>query len=291
MSKQPANGLSVNQVCLNDMSTTMTCLPFDMRPTQGPYDHKFYDAIRSGSRRSAEVVIPIVLELIQAKAVVDVGCGDGTWLAVFRELGVKDMLGLDGEYVDRRQLQIPELEFRPTDLSRPFALERSFDLAISLEVAEHLPAESAEGFVRSITRLAPVVLFSAAIPFQGGTNHLNEQWPDYWTGLFGKYRYLAIDCIRPRTWDDDRVEFWYRQNCFLYASAAVIDSRDVFSKAYEVTNPRQLRLVHPQRYIGLAQPQVGVRKACGILGQSLKDALWRRLGNRLIRAPRAGAGQ
>jgi hypothetical protein len=61
---------------------------------------------------------------------------------------------------------------------------RTFDLAICLEVAEHLPPEAAEGFIDSLTRLAPVVLFSAAITFQVGNQHLNGQWPDYWATLF-----------------------------------------------------------------------------------------------------------
>jgi SAM-dependent methyltransferase len=124
-------------------------------------------------------VVPTVLRLVQPEPVVDVGCGDGAWLSVFRELGVNHRFGLDGDYVDRRLLQIPQDQFSATDLSLPFRLPCTFDLAVSLEVAEHLPPQSAEDFVDSLTRLAPVVLFSAAIPLQGGTHHLNEQWPDY----------------------------------------------------------------------------------------------------------------
>jgi len=43
------------------------------------------------------VVVPIVPEVIEAKSVVEVGCGGGTWLAVFRELGVRDIVGLAGD--------------------------------------------------------------------------------------------------------------------------------------------------------------------------------------------------
>ena len=210
------------------------------------YTSEFYDNIRGGSRRSAHAVVPIVLQLVEPKAVVDVGCGDGTWLAVFRELGVSDTVGLDGDYVDRRRLQIPEDQFRATDLSSQFGLPRTFDLAVSLEVAEHLPPQSAEGFVDSIVRLAPVVLFSAAIPFQSGTQHLNEQWPDYWAALFRRHDYVPIDCIRDKIWDNDDVEWWYAQNCFLFANTSFLKHNEALRTAFEATNPRQLSLVHPR---------------------------------------------
>jgi hypothetical protein len=163
---------------------------------KAPYTNVFFDTIRGGSRRSAQVVVPIVLQMLHPKSVVDVGRGDGTWLSVFRELGIRETVGLDGDYVDRRQLQIPQDQFEATDLSSPFGLPRTFDLAMSLEVAEHLPPQSAEGFVDCVTQLAPLVLFSAAIPRQGGTQHLNEQWPEYWAALFRARDYLPIDCIR-----------------------------------------------------------------------------------------------
>ena len=63
------------------------------------------------------------------------------------------------------------------DLAQPLQIDRRFDLALSLEVAEHLPPECGSEFVQTLTDLSSVILFSAAIPFQGGTDHLNEQWP------------------------------------------------------------------------------------------------------------------
>src|SRR5262249_50066622 len=156
------------------------------------------------------------------RSIVDVGCGLGTWLAAFRELGVTDVVGIDGEYVDRDLLEIPQEQFREVDLSAPFSLDRTFDLAISLEVAEHLPPEAAEAFVESVARLAPVVLFSAAIPFQSGNHHLNEQWPDYWTTLFRRHNYVPIDCIRGKIWDNYEVEPWYVQNSLIFADTSFV---------------------------------------------------------------------
>jgi hypothetical protein len=226
-------------------------------------------------------VVPFVLQVVQPKAVVDVGCGDGTWLAVFREHGVSDILGLDGDYVDRRQLQIPHDQFRVMDLSSPFALPRTFDLAVSLEVAEHLPPECAEGFVGSLARLAPVVLFSAAIPLQGGMHHLNEQWPEFWTTLFQAHDYVAIDCVRGRIWDNVDVEWWYAQNSLVFADAAFLRHHAGLWAAFEAKNPRPVNLVHPRLYVSRArlvvQPEYGVRKALGILARSLRDSIRRRM--------------
>ena len=243
------------------------------------YTHDFYEMIRSGSRRSAAVVVPIALELVRAKSVVDVGCGDGTWLAAFEQQGVTDAVGLDGDYVDRRLLQIPQDRFIPTDLFAPFRLARTFDLAVSLEVAEHLPPAAAESFVRSLTALAPVVLFSAAIPFQGGMHHVNEQWPDYWAALFQSHDYLPIDGIRSRIWRNDQVEWWYAQNTLLFAPAARIQQDAVLRREFERTHPEQLCLVHPRKYLATAQapaPQPGVRAASYSLAEAIKRAvLWR----------------
>lgn len=246
------------------------------------YSTEFYEKIRTGSQSSAEALVPAVLQLVHPKSVVDVGCGDGTWLSVFREFGVTDTLGIDGEYVDRGLLRIPQDEFRAVDLSEPFKLGRSFDLAISLEVAEHLPPNSAQTFVASLTALAPIVLFSAAIPFQGGTRHLNEQWPDYWGALFERHNYVPIDCIRQKLWNNDDVEFWYIQNCLIFASSSFVQDNDVLRTAYQATNPRGLRMVHPRGYLRatlpLAEtPQLGVRDAWGLFVKTLNRAARRRL--------------
>ena len=142
------------------------------------YTEEFYEIVREGAKESAKEIIPIIFEFIQPKSVIDVGCGVGTWLSVFQAHGVEDVWGIDGDYIDKNVLEIPEEKFLTFDLKNPFKLSRQFDLVVSLEVGEHLPQECAETFVESLTQLAPVILFSAAIPFQGGTDHVNEQWQD-----------------------------------------------------------------------------------------------------------------
>ncbi len=186
--------------------------------TATPYDEKFYGHILDGALRSARAVVPMVLELIPAKSVVDFGCGQGAWLKAFLEGGVETALGLDGDYIDRDKLLIDRGQFRAADLQRSLRLDRRFDLALCLEVAEHLPARSAPVLVESLAAAAPVVLFSAALPKQEGTSHINEQWPAYWEGLFSRHGMRKDDVIRPLIWHDRSIEWWYRQNIYVYST-------------------------------------------------------------------------
>lgn len=147
---------------------------------------------------------------------VDVGCGVGTWLAEFVRGGVVDVLGVDGAHVDPAMLQIPRERFRAHDLTRPLELGRRFDLAVSVEVAEHLPEAAADAFVASLVAAAPVVVFSAAIPGQGGEGHVNESWPHAWARRFAAHGHRWADPLRASLWNDPRVEFWYAQNLLVF---------------------------------------------------------------------------
>lgn len=187
----------------------------------------------------------MVLELVSPSSVVDVGCGVGTWLSVFKSLGVKTVLGMDGNYISPGQLKISESEFLVKDLSQEFEVPGKFDLVVSLEVAEHLPALNAKSFVSSLTSLAPVVLFSAAQPHQGGKHHINEQWPEYWTKLFGEAGYEVVDPIRRRVWNNPKVEWWYAQNILLFVKSSVLESFPNLVKAKAQTSHSQLSIVHP----------------------------------------------
>jgi 2-polyprenyl-3-methyl-5-hydroxy-6-metoxy-1,4-benzoquinol methylase len=190
--------------------------------TDKAYDSLFFNSIESGSLQSAQIVVPIVLDLISPRSVVDVGCGRGAWLKAFQENGVPDVFGLDGSYVDVEKLLIDRERFSPTDLAGPFTIEKTYDLAVCLEVAEHLPAKAAAGLVASLTKAAPAILFSAAVPGQSGTAHINEQWPSYWTKLFARHEFCRLDPVRRKVVCDERVDWWYRQNTYLYASATLI---------------------------------------------------------------------
>jgi hypothetical protein len=185
-----------------------------------------------------------------------VGCGTGAWLATFADNGVEDILGFDGGWVRGDALLIPAGRFRAADFREPIRLDRRFELALSLEVAEHLPATAADEFVASLTALAPIVLFSAAIPFQGGVHHLNEQWPDYWARRFSARGYLPVDCIRNRIWMHPDVDWWYSQNAILFAGEDYVSENPRLAQ-FVVADPVQLRRVHPDNYLS-KRPVTGI---------------------------------
>jgi SAM-dependent methyltransferase len=188
------------------------------RPLTVPqaYDTRFYAGVDERTRRSAHRCVPVLLELLGPSSVVDVGCGRGYWLEEFRALGVRDVLGLEGMHLSAEQTVLPAGQFRNQDLTLPFRLERDFDLALCLEVAEHLPARCAGRFVASLASMAPLVVFSAAIPGQGGVNHVNEQWPWYWQGLFKEQGFMRLDPFRKMFWGDPEVAEYYQQNLYIY---------------------------------------------------------------------------
>lgn len=184
-----------------------------MATDSGPYSGAFFDIIRAGCRASAEAVVPLVLERIPAKRVLDVGCGEGWWGHEFAQHGC-EVLGIDGDYVNE-----PQIPFVAANIAQPLPRCGEFDLTISLEVAEHLRPRRGRSFIADLCSTAPVVLFSAAIPGQGGAGHLNEQWPAYWVDLFAEHGYACSGALRWLIWNDDRVENWYRQNLIVAAAA------------------------------------------------------------------------
>ena len=214
-----------------------------------PYTREYYAELRDGSRRSANAIVPLVLKLIQPQSVVDVGCGNGSWLAVFQQHGIDDLLGVDGGHVEREDLEISDRQFVTWDLTEPLRLKRSFDLALSLEVAEHLPAECSKLFVEMLVNLAPAVLFSAAVPHQEGEHHINEQWPDYWAERFLSKGYVPIDCLRKQLWDNDEIDWWYVQNLIMFVKQSDLGSYDRLSAYTGQATLNQLALVHPRNYL------------------------------------------
>jgi SAM-dependent methyltransferase len=218
-------------------------LEVDVSP---PYTGDFFASHDEGGRESARAVLPRVLQMLGPTSVVDVGCGTGTWLRVARENGVDDVFGLDGPWVESDALEIPADRFLATDLAAAPALGRTFDLVLSLEVAEHLPPARAEAFVDQLTALGSFVVFSAAVPGQGGAGHTNERWPEYWSELFTGRGFEAVDCLREEFWNDEAVEWWYRQNLLLFGRPEALDATAALRD-----HPRRgkvpLALIHPRR--------------------------------------------
>lgn len=203
---------------------------------------KYFHEEEIHNASSAKIILPLVLDLINPKSVLDLGCGIGTWLFVAKDLGISDVLGVDGDYVDRDLLSkyLKDIEFESHDLTHPLDLGKRFGLCLCLEVAEHLPESASDFLIETLIRHSDIILFSAAIPGQGGQNHINEHWPTFWAEKFLKHGFVFLDIIRPLIWDNAIVDFWYKQNIFL----VVKDSHELAAKFPSSS----LSLVHPELY-------------------------------------------
>ena len=163
------------------------------------------------------------MDEIAPASVVDVGCGLGAWLAVFLEHGVSDVVGLDGPWVDQTVLEIDPADFR---VVRPREDRlRSGDASTSRCASRWLNSSirhSPSSLCCSLTTLSDVIVFSSAIPGQGGLGHVNEQWPRYWANLFAQHSYIATDPFRLRIWEEPDVKWWFAQNTICLASTRVL---------------------------------------------------------------------
>lgn len=231
------------------------------------YDRTFFDYVNAGALRSARRLLPVVRQHLSIESVLDVGCGQGAWLSIWKELGVGTVRGIDGDYVDRSRLLIDSEHFQSHNLTTHFDLGRRFDLVQSLEVAEHLPANSAAAFVATLTRHGDLVLFSAAPKGQGGDHHVNEQSYDYWRGLFRTHSYRPIDLVRPAVISDDAIEPWYRYNTILYASPTAFSMLSPAVQAMVIPECQPILDISPfpyklrKRNIGLLSPAAMTRIA------------------------------
>jgi SAM-dependent methyltransferase len=220
-----------------------------MSSSKIPYDTSFYSRHADVSYRSAKTVLPVVQELIQPKRIVDVGCGVGTWLRAWEDLAASSVTGVDGSYVKIDALQIDKAKFIPMDLVNPGPVPGApFDLAQSLEVGEHLPEQAASRFVKFLCSLSDVVLFGAAIPHQGGTHHINEQWPEYWAELFDQNGFSVFDVIRPKIWNNKDVAYYYAQNSLLFVNREHVEKYPRLHQKEAFSDHQPLARVHPNKW-------------------------------------------
>lgn len=201
------------------------------------YDHKF----NPHRRDDGAIVIPILFTDGIPESLLDVGCGTATWTKASQDNGVKDTVGIDGNPLPPYAL-ISQTEFRLIDFTTSWDLGRRFEMALCLEVAEHLDEQYANLLVECLTKHADRIVFSAACPGQGGQHHVNCQWPEHWQQRFNMFGYSCADSIRAKIWNDHRIAPWYRQNMF-------VATRDHEHAGHE---PRIHSLLHPDIF-GLTQ--------------------------------------
>lgn len=209
------------------------------------------------NQETPSILLPVILSGLEVSSLLDVGAGTGVWINAARESEIIDCVGVDGIVLNSENLKCEAGLITQIDLTQEFRLGRSFDVALCLEVAEHLPASAAPILIQSIVNHADLCFFSAAIPGQDGQNHINCQWPEYWQYLFNEFGFMCVDDIRPKIWNVP-VDPWYKQNMF-----RAFKSLDAGSE------PRIASLIHPEM-LQFIKPSVPRKKR---LVQRVKNVL------------------
>jgi SAM-dependent methyltransferase len=214
------------------------------------YTERFFVDRRAQVLASAGPILDLLFGVLAPRSVLDVGCGTGTWLAACKRMGATTILGIDGPWVPREHLEVDPGEFRVHDLNASVPDEvLRHDAALSIEVAEHLSPAAGDRLVEFLTDHADAVLFSAAIPGQGGTGHVNEQPQAYWCDRFARRGFECFDLVRPRVWDAPEINVIYKQNMLLYARRGS-SSQDALLRGDvpRVGGAYALDRVHPDLY-------------------------------------------
>jgi SAM-dependent methyltransferase len=231
----------------------------NMRPV---YDATWHDDYGAQTLYSAEKILPYIFQLRPVNSILEIGCGHGHWLRAALDLGVHDVIGIDGDWTDRSKLLFPTERFHAFDLSEKVNLNRKFDLVTCLEVGEHLSDHSSGQLVDNIVRHSDLVLFGAAIPYQGGYKHINERWPSYWFEKFHSRGYVGFDIVRPEFWTDRSIHYYYRQNTLVYVNVSakrIVDASEQLRDRM-ARQRMPLDLVHPEKYELIASYKAVVLK-------------------------------
>ena len=244
------------------------------------YSGLYYSNRHELTYAAAQVILDVVQSILpeQIRSAADVGCGVGTWLAALNERGCAEIVGYDGDWVPAEHLRISVDRLIRCDVSKPVSINRRFDLALSLECAEHLPPKAAVPLVESLCNLSDFVLFSAAVPNQTGDGHINEQWPAYWARLFFEREYICVDWLRPRLWNDEAIPWWYRQNAMLFVHSKRMHELRPLQHSADIlplplVHPRLLNMWTELRPVQSSMQELSVRSASRQLFKAIAQKL------------------
>jgi SAM-dependent methyltransferase len=245
------------------------------------YGNKFYDGQQDRSDESARVVVPFIVTQLEPATVLDVGCGAGRWCAEFERKGV-EAYGIDGPWVDPKRFALEQNRFTPFDFGtasmpfRPKLPRQRFDLVTSFEFLEHINPDRAEALVDFLTSMSNVVVAGAAIPGQGGTGHINEQWPSYWRALFERRGFQAYDFIRPAIWAAEGVQPWYLQNSIGYFRGPVPERVRRSAESLALLRLHEpASIIHPGLYALANDPQhKSVRQHASGLAEAIRRKMF-----------------
>lgn len=178
------------------------------------YSREYYSNHDQGSYDSAITILSRLSAYVNPQSVIDIGCGSGTWCKAAMNVWGIVALGIDQHSYEDCNMHIPESQYLQNDIrSRVHGYHA--DLVICVEVIEHIDEEYEDTVLDNICAMSNTILFSGALPFQGGTGHVNEKPYSYWVEKFNRRGFYLDERIRHDIWDDARVAIWYRNNIML----------------------------------------------------------------------------
>lgn len=179
------------------------------------YDAAFYQE-NLDNRAQYDALGDVIHSLFTPVDVYEVGCGAGLVMARLAQLGW-DVTGIDGSShaIASAPVEVRHRIFR-VDLLGPWNHRtRCCDVAICIEVAEHLPDSSAidlVSWVAELPRISGHIVWSAAYPGQGGVGHINERPDTYWMSMFVNEGWIPdtvkTNALRTLMWA------WKAQHCY-----------------------------------------------------------------------------
>lgn len=187
------------------------------------YNKDFYGENDLYRIEQGRIVLNEFFRFFKPETMIDFGCGLGHWLySAKKYFDVRKIKGVDGNFVDEKCLLIDRNEFVRHDFETPFVYENGkYDLAISIETAEHISPENSDNIIEALTHSSDIVLFSAAPPFQGGVHHVNMNAPAYWANKFKKQGFVCFDFMRDILWNIENINCIYPQNILVFVKETV----------------------------------------------------------------------
>lgn len=252
-------------------------LPSEVYSGHNIYDEKFYRRNKK-TEYAASIIIEKIKKIFSIYSVTDVGCGRGAWLVACKNNGITDLHGLDGSWNSQDQMLDQIIKFSPVDLSGTWRANHKSDLCISLEVAEHINPKSSQSFVDELCSISDLIIFGAAYEEQGGVGHINERRHSFWANYFLQNNYDAYDLIRPICWHDASIDFWYRQNTFLYIKRNSVPF--ITAQKYglvPIANIAFMDAIHPDLYKIKCEQTLSLGQILKRIGPALVASLKHRL--------------
>jgi hypothetical protein len=185
------------------------------------YKKGFYESVTSRAIPTANIIAATLSQFIEVDCVVDVGSGDGAWIANFatyfkaNKFIAIDLPGNDFKMIKNTS---PKIELQETDFEiDPFPLKEESSLTIFVEVIEHISFTQSVKVLDNVLRNSTFLIFSGAVSGQGGTNHINEKPFGYWFALIEQSGFVRLDILRPILQNTEmKIPHYYKNNICLF---------------------------------------------------------------------------